>query len=137
MKSKKTRLLILVTFILSLFISLGGFFVSRIKQDIEIIYEKPMQPIAKEKFIEWPIINSSVLDQSIVGYDGEINEEIFKKAFNKEFDSKYKGDKDIKFPKKEYEFEDNIVKVKVSSNAKPSEYVNSQKTYYYKLRKNL
>ncbi len=136
MKSRKARVLILVTFILSLFISLGGFFISRIKHDIEIIYEKPVHPIAKEKFIEWPIINSSVLDQSIVGYNGEINEDIFETAFDKEFESKYKGDKDIEFPEKEYEFGDDLVKVKVSSNKRPNEYVNSQKTYYYKLKKN-
>ncbi len=74
--SKKTKVFVIVTFLISIIISLLMYFLSGFK-------------IGKKEII-WPVINTENLDKTINGYRGEFNSEKFMLSFENDIENSLK-----------------------------------------------
>lgn len=139
MKSKKLRILILITFFIALILSITGYYFKTTKE-IENNYEQIQIPMHKlEQYeIKWPKISTNKLSKSIIDYEGNINMEKFKEIFETEFNSMIK-DIDSDWFTFEYVIIDDELRILVDSNLRmynESYITNPTHIYSYKLKIN-
>lgn len=92
MKKKRTftTVLILVTFVVALFLTLGSF----VTHNAEVTpppqtyqdWEKPIYNLGDKYYLNWPDVDTDVLSKSIVSYDGDLDSEKFEDLFIQEFE---------------------------------------------------
>lgn len=148
MRNRKIRILILITFLVALVLSIGGYAVNMVrnaKDDPPIEQVKPPEldnPIIDPgvNTIDWPEIDDAYLSGSITNYNGDVDMDEFEYLFNKEFSTQDLGIDNLSVDKTfDYDESTDTIKVDVncgytSSNQTPLR--NSNHTYTYKVIEN-
>ncbi len=142
MKKKRlfTTVLILMTFIVALFLSLGALTKNTIDitKDPDVEWNHPIYELGEGVSIVWPKIDTDDLSKSIVSYEGDVDKDKFETIFLREFEE---GIYEIPYEEYDFEFEyyDNKVNVNVDSNNRmiDGELIkNPTHTYTYQLKTN-
>ncbi len=132
-----TTVLILMTFVIALFLTLG----SMVKDTIEISgnqeWDRPIYNIETYS-LEWPKIDTDKLSRSIVSTDGDFNQVKFENIFESEFEIMCNElpFEDYTF---EYAMEDDVINVMVDSHSRyygDDLITNPTHVYSYQLKTN-
>ncbi len=137
MKSRKLRILIVITFIFALILTLFSLLNSTTRSE-----ELP----ETGHTIYWPRVYDDEFNKSIISYDGAFDTDIFEEEFESQFNYEienieYEVDPDFEYDKDDYELyfeynDENMYVTAVNNLGQTMDLTNPGHTYKYKLVSN-